>query len=291
MITQSGNNVNIKDGDCLSRKKNCLFVNNMQSGRVKNHDTKRISLEKDLDLSFVTFDGTQDYDQFSSVLVLGGDGTISEAVNNIHASGNLYYLPCGTVNDFGKIKREQNSPLIVGNVNGRRFCYVLATGTFTSIGYETKRKYKKRIGRIAYYLKALGELKIQRIPLKIKADEREFEGEYTLVMLLRSPRCFGFRFNRLYRDAPELYLLLIKSPKKGGVVGIVRLFIRFFRAFFIGFGAPHEGNVTFIRCRNVEINSQEKTTYCLDGEKYVGDEKLNVSAETTSIKLKILKKM
>lgn len=294
MISQSENLVNINNVDLDPRQDSCLFVNNLESGKFKKGkiiETKDVEALFDRPVSIVTFDGTQDFDLYPLVLVCGGDGTISNAINSLHSSGNLLYLPSGTVNDFGRIKRDVASPLIVGRVDDKRFCYVLAAGTFTSIGYDTKRKYKKRIGKLAYLIRAVKEFKIQRIKAEITADEKAIVGDFTLVMILRSPRCFGFNFNKLYRDKAELYLLTISSPKRKGLVGLFELFLLFFRSFFIGFKKEKSGKINFIRCKDISLNFERPVDFCLDGEKYVGQKNMTCSAETTSIDLKVLKKI
>lgn len=294
MISQSGKVVNINNANGDLRAKSCLFVNNLESGRAKNRkkvDICDVEALFDHPVSVVAFDGTQDIDGYPLVLVCGGDGTISNAVNAIHSSSGLLYLPSGTVNDFGKIKRKEDAPLIVGRANEKRFCYVLATGTFTSIGYDTKRKYKKRIGKLAYLIRAIKEFRIQRIKGIIKADGKSIEGEFTLVMILRSPRCFGFSFNKMYRDEPELYLLTISSPKRNGIIGLAELFFLFFRSFFIGFRKEKDGKIKFLPCKDVTFNFDGSADFCLDGEKYVAENEVKCFAETTPIELKILKKI
>ena len=270
---------------------NCLLINNLNSGKSKGRDLdavlRYLNEGKDTPTSFITYDGTQNPDEYDSLLVFGGDGTVSNALNDYHVSGKMFYVPCGTVNDFGKIKREQKAPLILGKVNDKRFCYVLATGSFTSIGYQTKRKYKEKIGRIAYLLNALKELKIHRLDLKINADGRILDGQYTLVMILRSPRCFGFNFNGLYdQKENKLYCLLIKSPKLNAPLGIVPLFIRFFRTFFMGYKQEKHGGVEFFKCNDLTIEASKNLTYCLDGEEYLADKKIKVSTGIKRLHLK-----
>lgn len=294
MVTRNGKVVNLNSKESPLSLQNCLFVQNTESGRNKINIYCNIQdyfSNASSQAKTTLYDGTQDLDAYENVVVVGGDGTIHHAVNGLHGRNNLVYVPLGTVNDFGKIKRENGRTPILGRANDKRFCYVLATGTFTSIGYQTERAAKKKMGRLAYYAKAMKGLKIERIPLCVCADGKSYKGEYTLAMLLRSPRCFGFKFNRMYNEQkPEIYLLLIASPKRGGILGTAQLFCRFFRAFFMGFSKEKQGAVCFFPCKEVTISAQSSLTYCLDGERFEAPLTLRCVAEVQPFSLSVLKK-
>ena len=137
----------------------------------------------------------------------------------------------------------------------------------------------------------MSELKVHRMKMVVKADDKTYTGEYTLIMLLRSPRCFGFKFNRIYKtDSPELYLLLIEAPKEKRFAATARLFCRLFRSFFIGFNKEHHGKIEFFPCSTVNVSSDEEYVYCLDGEKFQGKRSLECNAEITDISLEVIKK-
>ena len=77
-------------------------------------------------------------------------------------------------------------------------------------------------------------------------------------MAIDSMRCFGFRFNRLYRpDDGKIHLLLIRTPKVGGLLGKIAVFFPLFRAFFIGFNKE-------VRSRNLVFRAVSEATFSLD---------------------------
>lgn len=271
MITQN----EVKVNTYLPDDNRCLIIQNLDSGKGKKPTPEQLMKVFDLNQDFVIYDGNQEIRDYLDIIVSGGDGTISNAVNLCDENSHrLYYAPTGTINDFGKI-RKQNSTPIIGKANDKRFCYVLASGTFTSIGYTAKRNVKVHLGRIAYYLEALKAFKIQKIDAIINTEKNRYSGSYTLIMCLRSPRCFGFKFNRLYDPSKkELYLLLVEAPKNR-----LSLFLKFFRCFFVGFKKPYDKNgITFIPISFADIDFENEISFCLDGDEEICASPLHLSA-------------
>ncbi len=207
-----------------------------------------------------------------ALFVCGGDGTLNVALNRGYAQkSDIFYYPCGTLNDKAHCyARENDGTLITGVADNKKFSYVLACGSFTAIGYATDSKRKKRWKRLAYYLEALKQYKIYKIPAVIDAEGDKYEGEYTLIMFVKSRYCFGFPFNRAFdRDAEEGHVLLIKSPRHKGIIGKIEMFFPFFRAFFIGFkGEKHTDKIDFFAAKSLTL-TMPATAFCMDGEKQI----------------------
>ncbi len=105
------------------------------------------------------------------VVAAGGDGTVNETLNGLHASGRgevaLGILPYGTANDFARatglfegtlrerllfMAEAQPVPLDVGSVNDRLFLNVASGGISAEATTETPRLYKEMLGAFAYSL-------------------------------------------------------------------------------------------------------------------------------------------
>ncbi len=263
MIAQDNSKVNsyLSTVDCTPR---CLVILNQNSGKKNKMSPENLVKFFEIREPFVVFDGTQSIGEYHDIIVSGGDGTISNTVNLCKSEAHsLFYQPSGTVNDFGKIKEQETSP-IIAKANERVFCYVLATGTFTSIGYTARRDDKIKIGKLAYIQEAIRAFKIQSIKATITTEKERFSSDYTLIMLLRSPRCFGFNFNRMYRaNRSELYLLLVKTPKNK-----FALFNEFFRCFFVGFDKEYrDQNIVFQPVKYADITLESEYDFCIDGDK------------------------
>ncbi|MCL2630327.1 MAG: hypothetical protein FWD49_02235 [Firmicutes bacterium] len=216
---------------------------------------------------------------YSALAVCGGDGTFNNALNSLRGLNvELLYIPCGTLNDsahtlksIGEIEDIENRRMRnvdLGEFNDTLFSYVTATGTFTPIGYIPKPKHKKFLKKLTYYLYAFKFYKVEKIKARLTIDSaREESGEYTLIMAVKSRFVFGFGFNKAYsHNSGTGHLLLINTPK--GLFKSVKLFFRFFRAFFIGFKKEyHKKHIRFTEFSTLEIKLNSATDFCVDGEK------------------------
>lgn len=246
-----------------------------------------------------------DIKPFKRVIVFGGDGTLNSFLNSEKISHQeLFYYPIGTLNESAKNAKNSISECL--SVNDKKVAYVCACGIFTPLGYNTKTRTKKRIKALAYIFNVIKEYKIQRINANILFEEeselnqgsrKNFEhtldskenqnkchnkktlnGEFSLIMCIKSKICFGFKFNKLYKPQDGFEFLSIKSPKHNGLLGKIELFFPLFRCFFIGFKKDFESkNITFKKVYAVKISLDKKTTFCLDGEKADFDDELSVN--------------
>jgi len=236
-------------------------------------DTKFIDSDHDIKMS-------EEVDGYDALAVCGGDGTLNSAINAISKKNmELVYIPCGTLNDAARSLRlakklskdnRRIRRVDMGQIGDTMFAYVLAGGIFTPIGYRTKNEHKKRFKALAYLSKIFKEYKIHRIRAKITLTEgRILDDEYTLIMVINSRRCFGFRFNKLYRhNDGRAQLLLIKAPSSDGFWGKVKVFFPLFRAFFMGFRSDYDKeNLKFLTIDQAFLELADQTEFTVDGEK------------------------
>lgn len=290
----------------------CLFVVNTLAGHYKKKvvDKKIEELSRGFDSSFVFLDENSpfpDVKGFERVVVFGGDGTLNSILNAEKSQNQeIIFLPIGTLNETAKNSNNSFSECL--RVGERKVAYVFATGIFTPLGYNTKTKTKKRFKVFAYIFNVLKEYKIARISASIKMSkpsekdlssnlsenknarnlntlqEESFSsnisGEYALIMCIKAKSCFGFKFNKIEYASREFGLLLIKSPKHGGLIGKIELFFPLFRSFFIGFKKEYSSkNISFEKVNAVNLSIKEKTAFCLDGEKAVFENDIQITTE------------
>ncbi len=306
--------------------KKCLIIINNIAGK-----SKRISFEKvekclGPDFCYTHFslpeDGEYSLDGFDAVAVCGGDGTLGALLDKACLRDiEVFYFPAGTLNDRAKSKRYEHAksdisargagehsgtPVVLGKFRGARtsaaptedesdkkvFSYVLAAGSFTPIGYEANIGLKKKLGVLAYILQILKEYRVHHIPAVIDCGDKRYEGDFTLIMALKSPRCFGFRFNRDFDPESESgHLVAIRSPKHGGLLGLIAMFFPFFRVFFIGLKKERDGNVIFKRINSCKILHGEETAYCRDGDRYDAQKgELEICFEKSKCKFTVIDK-
>ena len=282
--------------------KNCLIIINKNAGTSKKISFEKVEkcLGNEFKYEHRTIPGANvdDAYKFDAVAVCGGDGTLGSILKVVCDKPiDLYYFPVGTLNDKAKAQRYEKHksacPSCDGQVNLKPvvygkcekvltsdnytttdcdkdvFAYVFAAGSFTPIGYTSDVKSKKKFGVLAYVSQVLKEYKPHRIKAQIVNGKRTYEGEFTLVMFLKSPRCFGFHFNRAFdQDSTSGHLLAIRSPKSSGIIGYIQMFFPFFKAFFIGMKKEKShGNIIFEKVYSTKITLKKDIDFCKDGEK------------------------
>ncbi|MBQ4531689.1 MAG: YegS/Rv2252/BmrU family lipid kinase [Alistipes sp.] len=143
------------------------------------------------------FDGEEASDL---VVIAGGDGTVNYVVNAMKRKGldiPLAIIPTGTANDFaGSIGMSADvmkaaHQIIEGEVDEidcglveqinqeggskKYFINIFSFGIFTTTSQHTPQHLKKRVGRFAYFMEGLKELRTMHgIPLTITTDNETF---------------------------------------------------------------------------------------------------------------------
>lgn len=257
--------------------KHCLIWINKLAGSYNKLDEKKIVAVfgngYNVHISYVQKKGDLigDISGFSRVVACGGDGTLSSLLNTPNPDeSELIYCPFGTMNEKFKAARKNVFYFDkLGIAENKAFSYVLATGTFTPLGYQVKSKIKQRFKVIAYLSQVLKHYNVAKIDAEILVDDVEYADKYTLIMVIDSPLCFGFRFNRLFEpNSPEMHLLLITSPGDNHIKNKLKIFWPFFRAFFIGFNKDYESdNILFKNFTKMELLLKNDEVFCQDGER------------------------
>lgn len=173
------------------------------------------------------------------------------------------------------------------------FTYVFAGGSFTPIGYCSDVKTKKKLGILAYVANIIREYKPYRIHAKIDINQKLFEDDFTLIMFLKSPRCFGFPFNRDFDAKSQSgHLVAIKSPKHKNFLGYIEMFFPFFRVFFMGLKKqPRSKNIIFESASTIKIELANNEVFCKDGERhFIKLKTYKITFEKTNCNFRIVNK-
>ncbi len=137
---------------------------------------------------------------FERMIVCGGDGTLSEAVNGLMEGTPegtrpipLGYIPAGSTNDFAyglglpkdlseaarKAAAGEPRPLDIGRFDDRCFTYVASFGLFSEASYATGQAAKNLFGHLAYLVEGAKELtNIRKYHVKMTADGETIEDDF-----------------------------------------------------------------------------------------------------------------
>ena len=281
------------------RQPRCVIVINRLSGNGNRADerTLKSAFERGYSVDFYYITQKQmlkDFSAYERIVVCGGDGTLNGILNSkMRDDVEIIYLPYGTLNEFYKGGIKDNHFLKdICFANDLYFSYVMAADIFTPIGYCVNDKKKRKYKAFAYIAQVVKEYKIHRIKAKITTGDYQDKGEYSLIMAIDSPRCFGFRFNRLFKtDDGIMHLLAIRAPKNNGLIGKIKIFFPLFRAFFVGFNKSyHSKNMEFRPYDKLTISLNEDVDFDVDGEKKTLSGDINMGITRFSRPITILGK-
>lgn len=211
-------------------KYNLYDVINTLSKEYKDLVVYASTKQKDI-FNYVNKEGSK----YDLVIVSGGDGSLSEAVNGLmtlKSLPKLGYIPAGSTNDFATslklskdmkkcakqiVEHKDAKKIDIGKFNDDYFVYVAAFGAFTEVAYSTPQDIKNAIGHLAYILNGINSLnKIKSYQLEIKADNEIYSGNYIYGMITNSLSVGGLYHlnNRNVKLDDGLFeVMLIEKPK------------------------------------------------------------------------------
>ncbi|SHJ92657.1 lipid kinase, YegS/Rv2252/BmrU family [Hathewaya proteolytica DSM 3090] len=234
----------------------------------------RITRESSMEEAF------QDLDEdYSYILVAGGDGTVDCAVNimkNKNIDKPMGILPVGTANDFArfigmtgdvlkdceKIIHSKPKAVDLGKMNEKYFINVGSTGLFTDISQKTDVNLKNTIGKLAYYIKGVEQIHtLRRLKAKITSEEYNFHGDMYLVLVFNGRTAGGF--NLAYNSVEDdglLDVIIIEGVK---IHNIINIFIKILKGEYLE-GTP---GVIYFKTKELVIDTEEDIVTDIDGER------------------------
>ena len=141
-------------------------------------------------------------EQYDLVVILGGDGTVHEAINGLAGLRKrpvLAILPGGTCNDFSRmLKIPQNLkkaaeaimnglpvPVDVGKVNDHYFLNFWGIGLIAHTSNNIDENQKRLMGKMSYFISAFRTVKeAEAFRFKMTTDHGEYEDEAVMIVVL-----------------------------------------------------------------------------------------------------------
>ncbi|GEN49940.1 diacylglycerol/lipid kinase family protein [Alkalibacterium pelagium] len=169
--------------------------------------------------------------QYKSIIVLGGDGTVSELANGLidqDYKPSIGIIPSGTVNNIARglnisvnpeeavrdltACREQKAD--VGKINGQLFLSSISAGSLPETVWEVSDDQKERYGTAAYFIEGIRTLREEECyDFEMEVDGVSHNKKLSLLLIGASHSVMGIPqfFNDAGVDDGHLYMLGVEE--------------------------------------------------------------------------------
>ena len=212
------------------------------------------------------------------VIAAGGDGTVHEIVNIImkeELNIPMGIFSSGTSNDFathlglaGRLENYIDNILMgrtrwidLGRIGEEYFINVASAGVMTNIAHEVDVRLKNALGKMAYYLKGIGELpRFRSVKFIIEADGERYEEEGFLFVLVNSDVVAGFSnvAAKVKIDDGKLDFLLVRKCSIPDLMALT--------AEIVSGRGISEKNVLYLQAKHFRISADTLLQSDVDGE-------------------------
>ncbi|WP_404407564.1 diacylglycerol/lipid kinase family protein [Jeotgalibacillus malaysiensis] len=219
------------------------------------------------------------------VIIMGGDGTVHEAINGLAPLDKrpcLAILPAGTCNDFARsldipLNLKQAAELIAFSgmekevdlvaTNHRYFSNFWGTGLIAAASESIDDASKGMFGRFSYYMSALKTLSEQdRFNVKLEFDDRVIEEEAVMLLFMngKSIGATEFPMDSIQMNDGLINILVVKEAG-------FTLLKEIFTAKTSVDWEEDETTITQYKTSSCRVTLNTTKTIDLDGEHYKGD--------------------
>ncbi|MDZ7835473.1 MAG: diacylglycerol kinase family protein [Alkalibacterium sp.] len=179
---------------------------------------------------------------YSSIIVIGGDGTVSELADGLYDQKyrpTIGIIPAGTVNNISRGLDIPNDPVQVvneltdyiekkadaGKVNDRIFLQFVSAGPVPETVWEVSAEQKEKYGQAAYFMegmKSLGDEETYKMDLQV--DEEHLDVDLNLILIGVNGSIAGIPnfFDDARIDDGKLYLFGLKRSSIGQKLTVLR---------------------------------------------------------------------
>ncbi|WP_347551056.1 diacylglycerol kinase family protein [Pseudalkalibacillus hwajinpoensis] len=256
------------------------FENETVSILEKNHvDVTVKYTEKEGDA--IRFASAACENHFDTVVAMGGDGTINEAVNGLAKEverPDFGFIPLGTVNDFARalgipmqpkkalevLSQQHTKPVDIGKINDRYFMNVLAVGAIAEAVYDVSPEQKSKFGPLAYMIEGARALKDKApFDLTVTYDGKVWDGEAYLMLVALTNSVGGIEKFAEQAEVNDGYfhVFILKELSLPQVFKIIPDL----------FSGKLQGNaqVEYFPVANLKVESEQKLVVNIDGDEGV----------------------
>lgn len=226
--------------------------------------------------SFLAFARSVDV---AGILISGGDGTVHEIINLMIRAGidlPIGIIASGTSNDFASflgidenldqyiraIARGLVMPIDIGKIDDQYFINVASAGVLTSVAHKVDAGLKNAIGKMAYYLKGLGELpSFHALDVTIHADGRVIQEKIFLFVIVNSGTVGSLKNIAVKAKINDgkLDMIIVKQCSIPDLMALAAEIVA-------GKNIAKRKNVIYLQAKDIKIECAEDLESDLDGE-------------------------
>lgn len=235
--------------------------------------------------------------EFDTIVVCGGDGTLNEVITGIMQSGldiPLGYIPAGTLNEWSTglniskdiVKAAKDilngnlAELDIGKFSDKYFSYTASFGAFTEASYSAPQDVKNVLGQAAYFFEGVKSLaNIKPVHLKLICDGKETEGDFLFGAISNSMSVGGivkYKDNLVKLNDGLFEVFLVRKPSN--VLDLQPILDGLLKQDLTRDG------LEFFHAKEIEITGSKDISWTLDGEFCEGKETLTVTNMQKAIK-------
>lgn len=218
---------------------------------------------------------------FNTLVAMGGDGTINEAVNGLAMESerpDFGFIPLGTVNDFARalgipmqpqkalqvLSQQHTKPVDIGQINDRYFMNVLAVGAIAEAVYDVSPEQKSRFGPLAYLIEGAKALK-DKTPfnLNISYDGKVWEGKAYIMLVALTNSVGGIESFAEHAEVNDGYfhVFILRELSLPQVFKII--------PDLLSGKLQNNGQVEYFAASNLKVESEEDLVVNIDGDEGV----------------------
>jgi YegS/Rv2252/BmrU family lipid kinase len=230
------------------------------------------------------------------VVVVGGDGTFNEIVNGLpdRSSVPLLHFPSGNANlmgkDLGLPKNEEkvadlleNGKVVMadaGTMNGEKFIMVCGMGFDARVTEEVKKIRKGKVNNMTYVLptfRALSTAENSVFRVTVDDDPSEYLGKAVIVANVRT---YGGICEIAHKAGIATGVLDVVVLPEENAMAVVKylIYAKFFKIDMLK-------NVTYLKARNIRIESGSPIPVELDGDFNGRHDRVDITVIPASVPL------
>jgi diacylglycerol kinase (ATP) len=245
--------------------------------RIRNNGSNVVSVEGVEDPSNLSDQVRRAAAQAETVVIGGGDGTISQSLAIIKETGRtLGVLPLGTANDFARSLGIPHDPdeaadiiplgarrsIDLGEVNGQLFCNSVSIGFPVEVAASHERSWKKLLGLFSYpiaWTKAVVRFRSFDVVLRNDGQENALGSLFALTVMNGRYHGGGLTVDEEAQiDDGLLKIYSIEAVSKWKLIA-------YFLSLKIG-KLLRDRHTNVLRAASVEISSRKPKPINIDGD-------------------------